>query len=194
MLKCPSMSVSRPVPASAQEARELRQRGSPDAFADALREHGSRVYSIALRITGRRADAEELTQDAFMQLHGALGRMADREHLQRWLLRAISHLCLNRLRDERRRPQLVSIDTMPAEFEPSASETAPDPLMTVRLHQLLLELSTEARAVMLLRFQEDLDPSEIAGVLDMSVNTVKSHLRRSIEWMRTQCTGESDGF
>ena len=47
---------------------------------------------------------------------------------------------------------------------------------------------------MLLRFQEDLDPSEIAGVLDMSVNTVKSHLRRSVDWMRAQCVGENHGF
>ena len=121
-----------PAPAIQDDAIALAQ-GSPDAFVEALREHGSRVYSIALRITGRRADAEELTQDAFLQLHGALERMADREHLKRWLLRAISHLCLNRLRDERRRPKLVSIDTMPPEFEPPTTETDSDPLMTARL-------------------------------------------------------------
>jgi DNA-directed RNA polymerase specialized sigma24 family protein len=47
---------------------------------------------------------------------------------------------------------------------------------------------------MLLRFQEDLDPSEIASVLAMSVNTVKSHVRRSLEWLRAQLAGESDGY
>ncbi len=182
-----------PEPAIQDDA--LRPRPpSPDPFVEALREHGSRVYSIALRITGRRSDAEELTQDAFLQLHGALESIVDREHLKRWLLRAISHLCLNRLRDQRRRPKLVSMETLPPDFEPPAAEAASDPLATARLHKLLLELSTEARAVMLLRFQEDLDPSEIAGVLDMSVNTVKSHLRRSIDWMRAQCAGESHGF
>src|SRR5690606_25302455 len=166
----------------------------PNAFLQALREHESRVYSIALRITGRRVDAEELTQDAFLQLHGALERMVDPEHLKRWLLRAIVHLCLNRLRDERRRPKLVSIDTLSPDSEPQATESAVDPLLTARLHQLLLELSTEARAVMLLRFQEDLDPSGISAVLDMPVNTVKSHLRRSIDWMRAQCAGENRGI
>jgi DNA-directed RNA polymerase specialized sigma24 family protein len=48
--------------------------------------------------------------------------------------------------------------------------------------------------VMLLRFQEDLDPSGIAAVLDMPINTVKSHLRRSIDWMREQCAGENHGI
>jgi len=184
----------KPAPANPDEDLQRARQEIPNAFVQALRDHESRVYSIALRITGRRADAEELTQDAFLQLHGALERMADPEHLKRWLLRAIVHLCLNRLRDERRRPKLVSIDTLPPDSEPPAIESATDPLMTARLHQLLLELSTEARAVMLLRFQEDLDPSGIAAVLDMPINTVKSHLRRSIEWMREQCAGESHGI
>lgn len=184
----------KPAPANRNEDLERGRQELPNAFVQALRQHESRVYSIALRITGRRADAEELTQDAFLQLHGALERMADPEHLKRWLLRAIVHLCLNRLRNERRRPKLVSIDTLPPDSEPLAPESAADPLMTARLHHLLLELSTEARAVMLLRFQEDLDPSGIAAVLDMPINTVKSHLRRSIDWMREQCVGENHGI
>jgi RNA polymerase sigma-70 factor (ECF subfamily) len=189
-----STAINNQTPAPAQDAALPRGNGNPDAFLEALREHESRVYSIALRITGRRSDAEELTQDAFLQLHSALERMADRQHLKRWLLRAISHLCLNHLRDERRRPRLVSIDTMPPDCEPPTPETGSDPMLTARLHRLLLDLSTEARAVVLLRFQEDLDPLEIADVLDMSVNTVKSHLRRSIDWMRAQCAGEHHGL
>ena len=163
-------------------------------LAELLREHESRVYSIALRITGRRSDAEELTQDAFLQLHRALNRVTDRGHMKRWLLRAITHLCLNRLRDERRRPKLVPIETLPPGSEPAAAEAHADPLLGNRLQRLLLELPTDARAVMLLRFQEDLDPSEIAAVLEMPVNTVKSHLRRSVDWMRGQCAGENHGF
>lgn len=183
-----------PAPTIQDDALQRARRGSHAAFAELVREHESRIYSIALRITGHRADAEELTQDAFVQVHGALDRVADRGHLQRWLLRAITHLCLNRLRNERRRPQLVPIETLPTGSEPPASATEPDPLLSTRLRQLLLQLPTDARAVMLLRYQEDLDPSEIAVVLEMPVNTVKSHLRRSIDWMRAQCTGEDHGI
>jgi len=48
--------------------------------------------------------------------------------------------------------------------------------------------------VVTLRFQEDLEPTEIAEVLDMPVNTVKSHLRRSLEWLRAQQAGEVHGY
>jgi RNA polymerase sigma-70 factor (ECF subfamily) len=52
------------------------------------------------------------------------------------------------------------------------------------LRRLLLELSPPARAVLLLRYQEDLDPVDIARTLDMPINTVKSHLKRSLETLR----------
>jgi len=169
------------------------QRGQPGAFDELMREHEARVFSIALRFTGRRADAEELAQDVFVQLHGALDRITGAEHLRRWLLRTVTHRCLNRLRDQRRRPRLVPIDSLPTGEEPVAPDNGPDPLAGPRLRRLLLELAPEARVVLLLRFQEDLDPSEIAATLDMSVNTVKSHLRRSLEWLRAQYTGDSHG-
>jgi RNA polymerase sigma-70 factor (ECF subfamily) len=67
-----------------------------------------------------------------------------------------------------------------------AVEDAGDHLWARRLRALLLQLPVAPRAVMLLKYQEDLEPTEIAAVLDMSVNTVKSHLRRSLEWLRSQ--------
>jgi RNA polymerase sigma-70 factor, ECF subfamily len=177
-----------------EDVLQRARRGVPDAFAAILREHESRVYSIALRFTGRRSDAEELTQDVFLQLHGALGRMVDSGHLKRWLLRTVTHRCLNRLRNDSRRPKLVPIETLEPASEPHSSELAADPLLGTRLRQLLLQLPADARAVMLLRFQEDLDPSEIASVLEMPVNTVKSHLRRSLDWLRAQCAGDNHGY
>jgi RNA polymerase sigma-70 factor, ECF subfamily len=182
-----------PPQAAGADSLERARRGDMSAFGELMAGHEARVYSVALRFTGRRADAEELTQDVFVQLHGALARVTDGEHLRRWLLRAITHRCLNRLRDDSRRPRLVPIESLPVEAEPSAAERDVDPLFGARLRRLLLELAPDARAVVLLRFQEDLDPSEIATTLSMPVNTVKSHLRRSLEWLRAQCTGENHG-
>jgi RNA polymerase sigma-70 factor, ECF subfamily len=61
---------------------------------------------------------------------------------------------------------------------------AADPLLARRLERHLAALPAVARLVVILRFQEDLDPAEIAGVLDLSVNTVKSHLKRSLARLR----------
>lgn len=167
--------------------------GELAAFDQLMQLHEPRVFSLALRFTGSRADAEELTQDVFIRLHASLPQIVDDVHLVRWLLRAITHRCLNRLRDGRRRPRLVSMEDLPPHEEPSVPSRDGDPLAGARLRRLILELSPDARAVMLLRYQEDLDPAEIATVLVIPVNTVKSHLRRSLAWLRGQIGGEDRG-
>ena len=65
-------------------------------------------------------------------------------------------------------------------------EDPADPLLQRHLRALLAHLSPPARAVLLLRYQEDLDPMDIARTLDMPINTVKSHLKRSLEIMREE--------
>ena len=73
-----------------------------------------------------------------------------------------------------------------AEFFSAEDQT--DPLLQCHLRALLAHLSPPARAVLLLRYQEDLDPMDIARTLDMPINTVKSHLKRSLEIMRAEST------
>jgi RNA polymerase sigma-70 factor (ECF subfamily) len=179
--------------AAADDCLDRARRGDLTAFRDLMRTHQARVFSVALRFNGQRSDAEELLQDVFLQLHGALAQIASEEHLRRWLLRAISHRCIDRLRHAGRRPRLVSIATLPPASEPQAAEREADPIVGPRLRALLLELAPDARAVMVLRFQEDLDPVEIAEVLAMPVPTVKSHLRRSLERLRAQLKENEHG-
>jgi RNA polymerase sigma-70 factor (ECF subfamily) len=81
---------------------------------------------------------------------------------------------------------MTSLDKEPQLF--SAEEDS-DPLLQRHLQALLAELSPPARAVLLLRYQEDLDPVEIARTLEMPLNTVKSHLKRSLESMREKTIG-----
>lgn len=185
--------VTKVLPINADDHLRRARDGDLDAFDALFVEHEKAVFSIALRFMGRRPDAQDLTQDVFMQLHAALPQIVDERHLRHWLLRTVTHRCLDRIRNDRRRPQLVPIDTLDADSEPAAPETDADPMARSRLRQLLLDLSPEARAVMLLRYQEDLDPPEIATLLGMPVNTVKSHLRRSLEWLRAQCAGADHG-
>jgi RNA polymerase sigma-70 factor (ECF subfamily) len=68
--------------------------------------------------------------------------------------------------------------------EPSIPEQSGDPLLNRRLRQLIATLPEKPRMVMVLRYQEDLTPTEISEALDMPVRTVKSHLQRSLEMLR----------
>lgn len=189
-----SGAAPRPGPATAAAVLELARARAGDelAFRGIVRSHMRRIFSVALRFTGRHAEAEELAQDVFVQLHGALAQIQDPAHLKFWLLRTVSHRCIDRLRHEKRRPRLVSIDGLPEAPDPEALDAGGDPLASARLRRMLLELSPDARAVLLLRFQEDLDPMDIANTLGMSINTVKSHLRRSLDWLRAQYSGDED--
>lgn len=179
-------------PPTIDEAARLQRArtGDRDAFEQLLLDHKAHVFTLALRLTGQRADAEDLAQDVFVQLHAALAQISSPAHLRHWLLRTVSHRAIDRLRLRARQGQSVSLEALTGSPQDVAPAAAEDPLAAARVHRLLLRLQPDARAVLLLRYQEDLDTAEIAAVLEMPVNTVKSHLRRSIEWLRTQFPGE----
>jgi RNA polymerase sigma-70 factor, ECF subfamily len=173
---------------------QLACAGDRAAFRKLVEGHQGRVFSIALRLTGVRADAEEVTQDVFVALHAALGQITDASHLLRWLLRAAYHRSVDRLRQPERKRRNLPLESLAGAPTGQAAESSADPLAASRLHFLLHQLQPDARAVMALRYQEDLDPADIAKVLEMPVYTVKSHLRRSLQWLRAQLEGESHGY
>jgi RNA polymerase sigma-70 factor, ECF subfamily len=173
---------------------QLARANDREAFRRLVAACQARVYSTALRLTGQRADAEELAQDVFVQLHASLGQIADAGHLVKWLLVAIYHRSIDRLRQRERQGHKVPLEALDEGPEGQAPESGADPLAVSRLYELLHQLQPDARAVVLLRYQDDLDPTDIAALLDMPINTVKSHLRRSLQWLREQCAGDSHGY
>jgi RNA polymerase sigma-70 factor (ECF subfamily) len=167
------------------EADFLRARaGERHAFAALVRAQQRMVYGIAVRMLGDRALAEDVAQEVFLSLHRSLKSIESLAHLKFWLRRATSHRGIDRLRA---RGEVILAPLASAEQLPAPAREA-DPLLEQRLQQLLLLLTPPARAVLLLRYQQDLDPAEIARTLDMPVNTVKSHLKRSLETLRDWLT------
>jgi RNA polymerase sigma-70 factor (ECF subfamily) len=149
-------------------------------FAQVVAENQSMVFSIAVRFLRDRESAEELAQDVFLQLYEKVSWIESPSHATGWLRRAICHRCIDESRKRRRRPH-VGLDAVP---EPLAESRNPDLLLNERLRRIVAELPESARMVVLLRYQEDLDPTDIAGMLNMPISTVKSHLHRSLALMR----------
>jgi RNA polymerase sigma-70 factor, ECF subfamily len=158
--------------------------GDTRAFVHLVRHHQARVFSLALRLTGRREDAEELAQDTFLGLHAQLRNLESASHVRHWVCRTVTHRSIDLLRARARRPQSQSLDHMRLELP--IEDGGGDLLLHRTLRALLLRLPEIPRAVVVLRFQEDLDPLDIAATLDLPLNTVKSHLRRSLDWLRGQ--------
>jgi len=140
------------------------------------------VFSIALRILGDRFLAEETAQDVFLELYAKLDELESDDHVLHWLRRATVHRSIDRIRQRDRRPEVV---TDPGELPELAVEASPsDPLLSRQIRQLVASLPETPRAVIALRYQEDLTPEEIAEALSMPVATVKSHLRRALQMLR----------
>ena len=162
--------------------------GDRHAFASLIRTHQRLVYSLALRMLSDAHEAEDLAQEVFMQLHRRIAAIESDAHLLFWLRKVTTNQAIDRLRQDKRH-RIVPLDDDPGiAAEPLES----DPLLQQRLRVLIAQLPAAPRAVVLLRFQEDMDPTEIAEALDMSINTVKSHLRRSIAVLREGLSGVSD--
>ncbi len=155
------------------------QRGEQAAFAELVRLHQAMVFSLAHHSLRNRAVAEELAQEVFLHLYQNLAALESPDHVKNWLRRVTSHRCIDYVR--RNRMQTVDIADVP---ELTASQRGGDVLLQQTLRRYVASLPATPRLVMTLRYQEDLEPTEIAEVLDMPLNTVKSHLRRSLAVLR----------
>jgi len=138
------------------------------------------VFSIAMHYLHDRESAEEVAQEVFLQLYRQLAHLSGPGHVTAWLRRVACHRSIDYARSRHLDPK-VGLE----EVGEPASEVQPgDPMLRERLRKLILSLPEKARMVVILRYQEDLDPEEIARELEMPVSTVKSHLQRSLAMLR----------
>lgn len=146
------------------------------------------VFSIARRIVRDPSLAEEVAQDVFFELYGALPSLASEEHVVHWLRRVTVHRAIDAARRRLSRPQDHAAISFaePGMAEPAAAVPQRDPWMAERLRQKIASLPILPRTVIVLRYQEGLGPEEIAELLDMPVATVKSHLQRALKVLRAR--------
>ena len=138
------------------------------------------VFSIGLRFLRDRALAEEMAQDVFLQLFEKLPALESEEHIKFWLRRATCHRAIDEARRRKLRPK-TSLDEIQ---EPSVRAVESDPWMSELLRKMVDALPERARAIVVMRFQEDLEPTEIGKILEMPASSVKSLLHRSLRLLR----------
>jgi len=159
-------------------ARSIR--GDVAAFADIVQEHQSMVFSLAYHFLHDRGRAEEVAQDVFLRLYRHLGSIKSGDHLVFWLRKVTCRRSIDEVRKLPKAPPASLEDIA----EPAAESPNLDPLLSRGLRRMVASLSEDARAVIILRYQEELDLAEIAEILAIPVNTVKSRLQRSLEILR----------
>ena len=155
-------------------------RAGEGEFASLVRQHQAMVFSVAWHFLRDRAVAEELAQEVFLALYQHLGTLESPEHILFWLRKVTTHRALDVARGRQRRP-MVRLEDAP---EPVAVTPQGDPMLGAALRKLVAALPAKARMVVVLRYQEDLDPMEIAAILGIPIGTVKSQLQRALALLR----------
>jgi RNA polymerase sigma-70 factor, ECF subfamily len=150
------------------------------SFTELVETHQAMVFSIAYHFLHDRATAEEIAQDVLLELYSHQHELRSNQHVVFWLRKVTVNQCIDQSRRVQRRAE-TPIDAMDDLAAPSRDD---DQWMNRRLRQLVASLPEKARMVVVLRYQEDLEPAEIAKLLKLPVNTVKSHLQRALVLLR----------
>lgn len=156
---------------------EAAKRGDKRAFEELYRLHQPRIYALALHLTGRPSDAEDITQDAFLKAYHHLPEFEGRSQFFTWLYRITLHRALNVQRDRGRR-KLVGLDD-PRVTAAVAVDAAGDPRRALELQESYAHLlaafdalSPTLRTTVVLTTLQGLSYKEVAVVLDTTEGTV----------------------
>ncbi len=161
------------------------QAGDHQAFAQLYALHKRRVYSLCLRMVNNVAEAEDLTQEAFLQLHRKIATFRGDSAFSTWLHRLAVNVVLMHLR--KKGLQLTSLDEAmePTPDEgPGRSFGAPDPALAGSIDRLALEravadLPAGYRLIFVLHDIEGYEHNEIASMLECSIGNSKSQLHKA---------------
>ena len=179
---------------------ERARAGDTAAFRCLVDRHRDRAYGLALRILRSAPDAEEVAQDAFVRVWRALPRFRGESAFATWLYRIVARQAFDRAaRLKSRRAREASLDDEVLEWpDPNAGADEAARARARRLEGLIDGLTEVQKTVLTLYYIQDHSVEEVAKILTMPENTVKTHLSRSraalrAGWMREGQPGREGG-
>lgn len=161
---------------------ERARTGDRAAFAQLVAAYQGPVYNLAYRMLGNSVEAEDAVQETFLRMYTKLHTYQPDRKLASWVLSIASHYCIDRLR--RRRGEWLSLDDEAVATVIPSRQQGPEEV-TVRqeardeVQQLVDRLPAPYRVPLILRYWHDLSYVEIAEVMGLTVQAVKSRLHRA---------------
>ena len=160
------------------------QRGDSEAFNALFHAHKAKIYSICLRMTNNTAQAEDLTQDAFLQVFRKLSTFGGNSALSTWLFRIAVNTVLMHFR--KKSLTLVSLDetsshnsTLVHREHGSRDDRLAESVDRITLARAITDLPPGYRTIFLLHEVQGYEHQEIAKILDCSVGNSKSQLHKA---------------
>ncbi len=140
-----------------------------------------RAVSVARRLLGDSALAEDTAAEAFARAYARWDKVRQHPNPDAWLLRVVGNIAVDYLRKDSRKP-LLGVE--PVRTDPSGDSAA----LRIDLTDAMQHLSGRQQEVIVLRYLIDLPEEEVAAALGMSNGSVKTHLHRATTKLRTRMT------
>jgi RNA polymerase sigma-70 factor, ECF subfamily len=160
---------------------ERCRHGDLGAFETIYRTHSGRLYSVACRMLGNAADAEDLLQEIFLAAHRKLDSFRGESALGTWLYRLATNLCLDHLRSRAAKSgQLTdALDDQPMLADAGSRRLAEQTVTKMDLERALAQLPEGCRSAFVLHDVEGLEHREVAEVLGIAEGTSKSQVHKA---------------
>ena len=160
---------------------ERCRNGELGAFEELYRAHAGRIYSLACRMLGNQADAEDLLQEIFLSAHRKLESFRGEAALGTWLYRLAMNQILDYVRSRAGRAAQVTdgLEDATVLADATGHRLADRAIERIDLERAVAELPEGCRAAFLLHDVEGLEHKEIAGVLGIAEGTSKSQVHKA---------------
>ena len=155
----------------------------PQELIDA---HYEALYRYAYRLSGKAADAEDLTQETFSKAFSRIGQLRDHERAKGWLFRILRNAYLHRVRDDRRH-RIVPLDGV-GDLPDRQPEEGLE-IDSAQLQKVLNELDETFRTPIILYYFEEFSYRDIADQMSLPIGTVMSRLARAKSYLRQRLSG-----
>ena len=159
------------------------QRGDAEAFIALMEECKMTLRRVAYGYLGNDEDVADAIQDTILAAYEHLDTLKKREHFKTWLVRILINNCTKTWRQKKRN---VSFES---EHALGRTEHVDRERADVEFRELLLSLPEDSRTIFQLYYGEQFTTKEIADILDMNENTIKSKLHRGKEQLREELEG-----
>ena len=174
--------------------------GNSRRYAVLVDRHKDRAFTLALRLTGNRQEAEELVQDAFLRAFKNLNQFRGDAKFGTWFYRILYNLCMTKVTRRRGKPEALDAkdgDTLDSLLvdndEPSIHERLEDEELQGIVSEEIRALPENYRAAITLFYVQEMSYEEIVSVLNIPVGTVKTNLFRARNLLKERVLGRMKG-
>jgi len=159
--------------------------GDPDAFGILVSRYYDACWRFAYHMTGERAEAEDVLQDAFLRAYLAIGRYDERDQFRGWLFRILTNQCRNALTSRGRRTRRFVQDEIALESAPAPPLGLATGVEDAALVRALSQLDPLQREALLLKYAEGLEYGEMSAMTGAGESALKMRVKRGSERLRT---------